>query len=392
MRVTFVVPALLADRFTGGILCVLEHANRLVDRGHDVQVLSLSQNDRPQWIDLRARQLPVPRFSLGSVLGRTAREAVRRRLGRPDPEREAAAMTALVSRLAASGVELYRRAAHLEVMRSHAPQSDVTIATAVTTALPVALYGKGVRAYFMQHYEPFTVSQYADQALAVGEAELSVRLPLRKIANSSWCSRMIAEHTGDEAPVCLNAIDHGTFYSDGRPPDAPYTVVSYGGREAPWKGFREAAEAIRLAREQIPDLRWRVYGGALLPPDNPIAPYEDLGFVTGAPLRRLYSEAHAVLCPSWFESFPLFPLEAMACGSAVVTTPYGTEDYVRDGENAVVVPARGSREMADALVSLWRDPARRAAIAARAAEDARAFTWERAGDRMAAVLEELARG
>jgi len=38
-----------------------------------------------------------------------------------------------------------------------------------------------------------------------------------------------------------------------------------------------------------------------------------------------------------YESFPLFPLEAMACGLAVITTAPGTEDYAVNQENCLVV-------------------------------------------------------
>jgi mannose-1-phosphate guanylyltransferase len=45
------------------------------------------------------------------------------------------------------------------------------------------------------------------------------------------------------------------------------------------------------------------------------------------------------LCASHYESFPLPPLEAMACGAPVVTTAnVGVLEYARDAQNAVVVP------------------------------------------------------
>jgi glycosyltransferase involved in cell wall biosynthesis len=183
-------------------------------------------------------------------------------------------------------------------------------------------------------------------------------------------------------------VDTAAFFPEGEPADPRqrFVVVSYGGRNARWKGFAEAAEAIRLARAPIPTLEWRVFGDALLPPENPVAPYRPLGFITGSALRRAYSEAHALLAPSWYESFPLFPLEAMACGTAVVTTPFGTEDYVRARENALVVPAREPQAMAAALAELYEDGALRRRLGAAGIETARRFTWERSVARMAELL------
>ncbi len=53
-------------------------------------------------------------------------------------------------------------------------------------------------------------------------------------------------------------------------------------------------------------------------------------------MRRILSSADIFLYPSRYEGFGLFPLEAMACGCLVITTP--AVPYVTDGYNAIVVP------------------------------------------------------
>jgi len=75
-------------------------------------------------------------------------------------------------------------------------------------------------------------------------------------------------------------------------------------------------------------------------PANPVAPYKFHGALDHEQLSKLYAESDIVLCPSWYESFPLPPIEAMACGTAVITTPYGTEDYAIDGHTAIVARPR----------------------------------------------------
>jgi glycosyltransferase involved in cell wall biosynthesis len=113
-------------------------------------------------------------------------------------------------------------------------------------------------------------------------------------------------------------------------------VVTYS-RPEKWKGFQDAVPAMgELMKLHPGKIEWHVYGFAhAIGPDNPLAPYKFHGALGHDELSRLYAESDIVLCPSWYESFPLPPIEAMACGTAVVTTPYGTEDYAIDGHTAI---------------------------------------------------------
>jgi glycosyltransferase involved in cell wall biosynthesis len=79
-----------------------------------------------------------------------------------------------------------------------------------------------------------------------------------------------------------------------------------------------------------------------------------------------------VLCPSWYESFPLLPIEAMACGTSVITTPYGTEDYAIDGHTAIVVRPRVVSDFVVALDGLVRLPELRQRLARNGRQSRRA--------------------
>jgi len=64
------------------------------------------------------------------------------------------------------------------------------------------------------------------------------------------------------------------------------------------------------------------------------------------------------------EGLSLALLEAMRAGTAIVATDVGaTRDAVRDGESALVVPARRPDALRDALVALRRDPELRLRLA-----------------------------
>ncbi|MDR6224335.1 glycosyltransferase family 4 protein [Desmospora profundinema] len=76
-------------------------------------------------------------------------------------------------------------------------------------------------------------------------------------------------------------------------------------------------------------------------------PADDQGMVD------LYRSADVFVSTSWIEGFGLPPLEAMACGTPVVTTNSGgVMDFCRHLENAYVVPPQNPQAIAHGIVSV----------------------------------------
>jgi glycosyltransferase involved in cell wall biosynthesis len=77
-----------------------------------------------------------------------------------------------------------------------------------------------------------------------------------------------------------------------------------------------------------------------------------------AELPDVYEAADVVLFPvRWEEPWGLVPLEAMALGRPVIATGRGgSGEYLRDGENALIMPAQDPAAMADAVRRLASDP------------------------------------
>jgi glycosyltransferase involved in cell wall biosynthesis len=271
-----------------------------------------------------------------------------------------------------------------------APTADINIATGFETVRPTSTLA-GRNFYFCQHYEPYCTDISPGQGYAGEIARQSYRLGLRPIANSSWLRDTLMTVAGQTSvSLCPNAINHNIFYGEARRSSDPrkVVVISYGGRTAEWKGFRDMAAAIAIARAKAPhiDIEWRVYGPSLLPPDNPVASYVSLGFLYPKDLSAAYREADILLSASWYESFPLFPIEAMACGLAVITTPFGTEDYAQHGVTAEVVAPRSAESIASGLLRLIEDPEYRFQIAAAGNKRSREFTWERSTDKLESIV------
>jgi glycosyltransferase involved in cell wall biosynthesis len=114
------------------------------------------------------------------------------------------------------------------------------------------------------------------------------------------------------------------------------------------------------------------------------------GMNDDAGLARLYSGASLYLQPSLAEGFGLPPLEAMACGTPVLSSNAGSLPEVL-GDAAVLLPPDGSdaaEQWANAIVRLLGDDAARAQMAAAGLTQAARFTWERAAEHTLAVYRE----
>jgi glycosyltransferase involved in cell wall biosynthesis len=96
-----------------------------------------------------------------------------------------------------------------------------------------------------------------------------------------------------------------------------------------------------------------------------------LGF--RADTERVIAAADVVVCSSWFESYGMVNVEAMACGRPVVSTRQGgPSETVVDGETGYLVDAGDAEGLARHVLALLRDPAlrRRMGAAGRARVEA----------------------
>ena len=102
--------------------------------------------------------------------------------------------------------------------------------------------------------------------------------------------------------------------------------------------------------------------------------------------------ADAILFPvTWNEPWGLVPLEAMATGRPVIATGTGgSGEYLRDGENALLVPPGDAGALAEAVKRLAADPDLRAHLRAGGLTTARRYSQAAFEDRVIAVLERAA--
>ena len=114
-----------------------------------------------------------------------------------------------------------------------------------------------------------------------------------------------------------------------------------------------------------------------------------LGYVPDEDLPALYSGALLLAFPSLYEGFGLPVLEAMACGTPVLTSNVSATAEVADGA-ALLVDPRSVDALASALGRLLTDDALRADLRRRGLARAAEFSWERTARETLSVYEKVA--
>jgi D-inositol-3-phosphate glycosyltransferase len=148
-------------------------------------------------------------------------------------------------------------------------------------------------------------------------------------------------------------------------------VLLWVGRIAPIKGLDTLLDTVARLREAGRDMRLLVVGGEADEPTNghetslrrriaALGLGESVRFVGPQPqsvLPLYYAAADVTVLPSYYESFGMVALEAMACGSPVIASRVGgLVTTVRDGVTGFLVPDGDVEALAERIETLVGDP------------------------------------
>lgn len=348
MRITFVLPAPVRIPM-GGAAVVYRHAEGLVARGHEVTVVA-------------------PRSGAGGGMGRLRALAVH--------VRDRLHGVASVPYYEAQGVETLE----VDAIRQEClPLSDAVIATGYQTAPWVAdNLGTSRGVYFLQY----------DERNLNPRAGETWRLPLARVAISHWVADTVSAAGFPVRGVVPNAVDPADFRVDspieGR---APRVVALY--HRHPVKGPETLVNALHEIRRRFPSAEADVISAR--PPSHRLPAWARLHIRpdTGD-FRGICNRAAVVLHTSRLEGWGLVPMEAAACGCAVVATASrGVAEYLRDGVSMIQVPVGDASAVADAAVRLLTDMALRTSFASAAVADVARFSWDASTDEFERLLVEI---
>ncbi len=105
-------------------------------------------------------------------------------------------------------------------------------------------------------------------------------------------------------------------------------------------------------------------------------------------LLQIYNAADVLLSPSFYEGFGITILEAMACGTVVITSNVTSLPEVA-GDAAILVEPNDIHAMLQAVYRIVEDKCYRESLVKRGLVRAKLFTWERSAEQIAEIYEKM---
>ncbi|WP_189521358.1 glycosyltransferase [Mesorhizobium sp. M1B.F.Ca.ET.045.04.1.1] len=314
-KVVFVLPGV---GIGGGIAVVFKHAMMLLAYGHDVTIINIGEHSDPAWYP----GLTIPIYKVSNVDGKILRNI------------------------------------------------DVIFATGWQTADFVKQIPAARKMYFVQSDE----RRFVDDEMTKGRIADGYKLPFEFLTEAHWIRRLLREEFGKTAAYVPNGLDPTIFHAGGRSASkrSRMRVLLEGPINIPFKGMAEAYSAVHDLDCEI----W-VVSSAGRPPDD----WRVDRFFEGVEFGKMgevYSSCDIFLKMSRIEGFFGPPMEAMACGCAVVVGKVtGYDEYIVDGKNALVVETGDVAGAKEAVNRLLKDDELRNQLIVSGKSTAAEWTWNR---------------
>ncbi|MDD3014000.1 MAG: glycosyltransferase family 4 protein [Candidatus Gastranaerophilales bacterium] len=311
---------------TGGIKIIIEQSNRLADMGHDVMLYSHSP--KPNWIECKC-----PYFQV-------------------NPENNIYHVT---------------------------PKADVVIAGYWDLVIDALKIKAPLKYHFAQgDYDIFKFNQLSESEKRI--IYTSYTLPLKILTVSNIMIKKLNENFGRKAVLIPNAIDTKYFYAKKSSSinNKCLTVLLVGSDSIAFKNHRIIIAALCKMQEigYKLKIKW-------ITQNKLINDYGKLGLIVEefiaceqTIIGDIYRASDIFISASLYEAFSLTVLEAMTCGTPVITSDNGgIKDYCEDKMNCLIFNPRSIEELVEKLIILFDNLELRKKFSVNGLKTSKKYTW-----------------
>jgi glycosyltransferase involved in cell wall biosynthesis len=283
-------------------------------------------------------------------------------------------------------VKLYCLDSHRAIENEDIPESDFVIATWWETAewLQKLNVNKGKKIYFIQGHEVFDY-------LPKDRVIKTYKSNSHKIAVSNWLKKIIETNYGaKDVDVVQNAIDVKDFYFIPRDKQNIPTL-GFLMSDSSVKGVDLAFKVIEELKLIYPNLKVISFGALQvweMSFASKIKAMEYHFLPTTTEIREIYQNCDVWISCSRSEGFNLTAIEAMACGTPIVSTRTGWPvEAVNQYENGILVEIDNLRALIEGVKWLfdqtnesWMNISKSAAITTSE------YSWKKSADKFESIL------
>lgn len=256
---------------------------------------------------------------------------------------------------------------------------DVGIANYSLTAYAVNKSKINNKFYYIQAYEAFGDTEKNGLKGKIKDyfVKRTYSFPLKRIVNAEIYLNYKEIHAKYIVPP---GLDLKTYY-----PRSNYWnnnrsfIIGCIGRKQEWKGTNDVGRAVEILQKKNMDIQFKVafnkpnYGEyTLVKPDG------------DENLSDYYRNVDVLVAPGTVQlgavHYPV--IEAMACGTPVITTGY----YPADNHNSYIVPIKSPQIIADTIEYIIHNYNEAREKAERAKQLMRDFDWDKVGEKMLDII------
>jgi len=355
MKISFILSSFW---LSGGVQVIVEFANRLTDRGHQVALVIPGATVAPEMLKMVDNRVSLIESQVVRHASMTPWQNIRLLLS----------------------------------LAQAVPRSDLVISTHTPTTLVGLLAAhilrRGKLVWLFQDYQ----AMFDGRPLESWLMRHALRWHKMALAVSTYCQQELQRTSTGRIVVVGEGLSDAALFQPIplalRPTQSQPTIFFLGDRR-PRKGLADFLAAATVVYAKMPNSKlWlasKEIGQFVCQ-----VPHEIIERPSRAKLIELYSTCTLFVSASWCEGFGLPPLEAMACGTPVVlTNSGGVQEYAKDGFNCLMTPPRTPHLLANAILQLLNDPALAAQLSHNGALTAQNYQWKDAVARFEAALHEV---
>ncbi|KXS41808.1 MULTISPECIES: glycosyltransferase family 4 protein [unclassified Candidatus Frackibacter] len=327
-QIVYVLPNL---GFSGGIKNVLEQANRMTKRGYNVKIHSLQGN--LDWFNLK---IPLIRHQ------------------------DYRSLTTALKGLNAVKIATWWETAPV-VLESCNPQRG----------------GKGIPAYFVQDIES---NFYPYHPKLQEKVKSTYHLPMIYFTGSKWVKTQLEENYNQETINIFNAINLDIFKPQPTVENNDCKQIIAYNKSDHLKNFDITKEVINKIANELDEISLVTFSYQFETNINTL-PHTHHSRLTDEELAVLYNNSELFIHNSSHEDFGFPILEAMACGTPVVTTKAnGNLEYCQDGYNCLLAPPNDINALTQKIKKVLTNHNLANKLAKNGVKTAQKYNWERTID------------
>lgn len=181
------------------------------------------------------------------------------------------------------------------------------------------------------------------------------------------------------------AINHAIFSLNRTANENIKPVIGIVARKHPWKGFVDFVSALKQIDESL-------YSEVLVISHDDLSAFDLSGMAVVQPqsdseMASLFNRIDVFISTSWWEGFGLPPLEAMACGCAVITSKSGgVNEYARHDVNCLMFEPKNVVELTSCLNKLLADYNLQSRLIIAGSRTSQHFSWKKSAQQLTTIL------